>query len=283
MPPVDYVVMGHAAKDILPNGYTIGGTATYSAMTAQRLGLRAAIVTAAEASFESELRTFLPAIEIHNRLSPHTTTFENIYTDLGRIQYLRARADRIETIDVPEEWRSASIIHLGPIAQEFDESLRDLFEGNFVGITPQGWMRQWDAEGRVSLSPWEQAVDLLARVNAVIFSWEDLAGDERLIDLYAHAVPMAVMTLGRRGAVVFEGSNTHYVPSRKSNIVDSTGAGDVFATAFFVCYKESSDPLAAARFASVAASFSVEGQGLAGIPSRDQVQAWLDTHRGFSR
>lgn len=283
MPAVDYLVIGHVTKDITPDGHTVGGTSTYAAQTATRLGLRAGVVTAAEESFAAELRSRFPEIPIRSRPSPQTTTFENIYTDLGRIQYLRAHAERIQAIDVPNEWRTARIAHLGPVAQEFNPNLRNLFEGSFVGLTPQGWMRRWDGEGRVSLALWERAREVMEKVNATVFSWEDVQGDERLVHLYSQASPVAVMTLGRRGAVVFERNHGQYFPSRKVNLVDSTGAGDVFAASFFIWLNESGDPYEAMRFATVAASFSVEGHGLQAIPDRKKVLSWLKAYPTFQR
>ena len=283
MPALDYLVIGHITKDIVPGGFAVGGTSTYSALAAQRLGKRAAIVTAAEPAYLDAVKETLPDIAVHNRASPQTTTFENIYTDLGRIQYLRAQAEPIDNIDVPQDWRNPAIVHLGPVAQEYTPGIRDLFTHSFVGITPQGWMRRWDGEGRVALAPWEQAVDVLSRADAVVFSWEDVHGDERLIYLYSQAAPVSVMTLGRRGAVVFERSAGLYFPSRKVNLVDSTGAGDVFATAFFVRLHETGNPYDAMRFATVTASFSVEGQALAAMPDRETVLAWLDSHPNFQR
>jgi sugar/nucleoside kinase (ribokinase family) len=64
--------------------------------------------------------------------------------------------------------------------------------------------------------------------------------------------------------------------------VDLTGAGDVFASAFLVRLDETAqssgveDPWEAARFANAVASFSVEGQGISAIPSREQVDEYLD-------
>ena len=44
----DFLAIGHAAKDLDGDGgFTIGGTVTYAAATARRLGLRAAVVTSA--------------------------------------------------------------------------------------------------------------------------------------------------------------------------------------------------------------------------------------------
>ena len=44
--PVDYLIIGHVTQDLTPNGPTLGGTASYSALTAKALGLRVGIVTA---------------------------------------------------------------------------------------------------------------------------------------------------------------------------------------------------------------------------------------------
>ena len=281
MPSVDYLAIGHVTKDIVPGGYEVGGTCTYSALAAQRLGLRAAMVTAAESDYVESVQPALRHIAIHNRASAQTTTFENIYTDRGRVQYLRARAERIDASDVPPAWRDAEIVHLGPVAQEFDPDLCELFTASFVGITPQGWMRRWDQDGRVALSHWEQAETVLSRADAVVFSWEDVHGDEQLIYQYSQAAPVAVMTLGRRGAVVFERNPGLYFPARKVPLVDSTGAGDVFATAFFVRLQETGNPYDAMRFASVTASCSVEGHGLSAMPDRETVLHWLDSHPNF--
>ena len=54
--------------------------------------------------------------------------------------------------------------------------------------------------------------------------------------------------------------------------MDPTGAGDVFAAAYLVRYRETSDALESARFASCAASFCVEAQGTEGIPTRAQME-----------
>jgi hypothetical protein len=46
--PVDYLIIGHLTRDLLPSGSRLGGTAAYSALTARALGLRVGILTACE-------------------------------------------------------------------------------------------------------------------------------------------------------------------------------------------------------------------------------------------
>jgi len=55
--------------------------------------------------------------------------------------------------------------------------------------------------------------------------------------------------------------------------VDPTGAGDIFAAAFFIRYRESADVIEAARFANACAALSVRKAGLAGVPTRSAVEA----------
>src|SRR5512140_3339552 len=145
--PVDYLVIGHVAHDLTPEGPRLGGTAAYSALTARALGLRVGVVTSSgnETSLDA-----LKDISVISLSSPQSTTFENIYTEHGRVQYLRAQAKRIDFNSIPEPWRRSSIIHLGPIADEMASVLPESFSPSLLGITPQGWMRQWDAENRVS-------------------------------------------------------------------------------------------------------------------------------------
>ncbi len=145
--PIDYLVVGHIAYDLTPDGIHLGGTAAYSALTARAMGLRVGVVTAStpDTSLQSLEGVVILSIE-----STRNTTFENIYTQDGRIQYLRAQATRIEFNDIPEAWQNASIIHLGPIANEMDTILPEGFSPSLLGLTPQGWMREWDSEGLVS-------------------------------------------------------------------------------------------------------------------------------------
>src|SRR6266498_4687448 len=162
--PVDYLVIGHVAHDLTPDGPRLGGTATYSALTARALGLRVGVVTASGPETSLTPLNDIPVVSLK---SPNSTTFENIYTPHGRIQYLRAQAMRIDLSRVPETWRGASIIHLGPIANEMDASLPDDFSPALLGFTPQGWLRQWDAEARVFPAAWTNADTALAKAGAV--------------------------------------------------------------------------------------------------------------------
>ena len=270
--PVDYLVIGHVAHDLTPEGSRLGGTAAYSALTARALGLRVGIVTASGPETSLDALNGIPIVSIE---SPQSTTFENIYTERGRIQYLRALATRINFDSVPESWRNASIIHLGPIADEMDSVLPECFSPALIGITPQGWMRQRDAENRVSLKPWADSESALAKAGAVVLSREDVNGDEELIEQMAHQTHILAVTEGAAGSVLYWNGDRRRFRAHELEEVDATGAGDVFAAAFFVRLFKTRDPWEAARFATLLASHSVTRVGLAGIPTAREIEECL--------
>jgi hypothetical protein len=270
--PVDYLVIGHVAHDLTPEGYRLGGTAAYSALTAQALGLRVGIVTASGPETSLEALNGIPIIALE---SPKSTTFENIYTERGRVQYLRAQASRINFMNVPEVWRRASIIHLGPLANEMDEILPEGFFPDLLGLTPQGWMRQWDSEGRVSRTEWLNADAALVRAGAVVISREDVDGNDELIEHMAHQTRILAVTESAAGAVLYWNGDRRRFRAPDVKEVDATGAGDVFAAAFFNRLFKTHDPWEATRFATLIASRSVTRLGLDGIPTPREIEECL--------
>jgi len=271
----EFLVVGHVTQDQYPDGFRIGGTATFAAVTAARLGRRAAVLT--RAGPDLKLEDQLPGVEVLHLPSPLTTTFENVYGPEGRQQIIHAVADPLLCTDLPSEWQQTPIVLLGPLAREIDPEMVTCFDG-LVGVTPQGWMREWDEQGRVSSTLWDSAASVLPKADVLVLSQEDLGGDITPLQEYIRLCRTVVLTTGWQGATVFAGGEKHEIPARLTQEIDPTGAGDVFTAAFMIRVEETGDPLLAARFANVVASFSVEQVGLRGIPSRRQVNMWLTSN-----
>ncbi|MFN2269792.1 MAG: PfkB family carbohydrate kinase [Anaerolineae bacterium] len=273
----DYLAIGHVTCDLVNGTYAVGGTVSYAARTARALGCRVGIVTSA--SPDLDLNDTLGDIMVARIPAATTTTFENIYTPAGRRQILHATAERLVPDMVPQDWRTTSagtIVHLGPVAQECDPALADVFgdrpSGAFIGLTPQGWMRRRDQAGHVSRCHWDGAESLLARADAVVLSEEDIAGDEILVSRYAAQTRLLVLTQGAAGCTVYtEGQSRHFsAPAARE--VDATGSGDIFAATFFVQLQRDLDPWAAARFANCVAAQSVARAGLDGTPTPEEAE-----------
>lgn len=272
---IDFLVIGHVVQDVVPDGYTVGGTTTYSSITARNLGRKPGIVTRLAPDFVWP--EVLHDVAVHRIPSAHTTTFHNIYRDGHRQQFLLSIADALEPDDIPAAWRAAPIVHLGPLARELDARFARLFPGALVGVTPQGWLRQWDDPStgsgrRVRMCVWEEAPEILPYVDVLVLSEEDLNGNTALIHEYACLTRIAIMTQGARGCTVFTCGEERQIPGFPAHEVDPTGAGDVFAAAFLIRLQEIGDPFEAARFANATASFCVEGPGVTTIPTRVQVE-----------
>ena len=270
--PIDYLVIGHLTQDIIPGGTRLGGTASYAALTARAMGLRVGILTACEECLEApELER--EGIRVVGMRSDETTTFENIHTPNGRVQYLHKLAMPIDLAMVPEQWRSAPIVHLGPVAAEVDPMLVRAFSNSLVGLTPQGWMRKWDEEGRVSFSEWPEASFVLSQAGAAVLSIEDVQGNENIIEEMASSIRVLAVTEGANGARLYWNGDLRRFRPPAMKEVDPTGAGDIFAAAFFTRLYSTRDPWEAARFATHLAAQSVTRVGLDGIPTPEEVQA----------
>jgi hypothetical protein len=270
--PVDYLVIGHAAHDLTPSGPRLGGTVAFSALTARALGLRVGIVTSVGVETSLTALDGIPTIIIP---SEHSTTFENNYDHAGgRTQILHHRATPVDFVHVPEIWRRAGIIHLGPIAGEVDPILPKDFKPDLLGLTAQGWMRAWDESGRVSPVQWEDAFALEA-AGAVVISLEDVGGDMEQVERLAQHTRILAVTEGAAGCVLYWHGDRRRLRAPQFAEADATGAGDIFAAAFFIRLYTTRDPWEAARFATLIASHSVTRAGLAGIPTEEEIQSCL--------
>jgi sugar/nucleoside kinase (ribokinase family) len=294
--PPDLVVVGHATRDLIPDGgWRLGGTVVFAALTAARLGLRVAIVTAGPPDVLAALAAAAPDVPIAGVPSTEATVFENRYDHAGRRwQYLRSRATPLDSSAVPAAWRGAPLVLLAPVAQEVDPTLAAAFPAARVAATPQGWLRRWNASNLVHPTEWRDAERVLTHLTALIFSRDDVylpapddapdaheatrAAEERIAS-WAQRVPCVIVTCGAAGADLLADGTRERFPAFPVQEVDPTGAGDVFAAAFLCSLLRTGDARAAVGFANCAASFAVEAEGTAGIPTLQQVMARLDTSK----
>jgi 1D-myo-inositol 3-kinase len=287
--PINFLAIGHITHDLTPDGFRFGGTVSFASVTARRLGWQPGILTrvAPEGLVEGPPPiepvdviapdgTPMAGIPIHLLPSSTSTTFTNIYRDGVRTQVVTVLADPISPADLPAAWADAPVVLLGPLVREVPASWTAIFPRALMGVTPQGWMRRWDAAGHVSPTRWENAASFLHRADVAILSREDVGEDDTYIAELASQARMLVITDGWHGATLYMDGASHHIAPRPTSEVDPTGAGDVFATSFLLRLAETGDPFIAARFANVAASISVEASGMDSVPYRARVEEWLE-------
>jgi sugar/nucleoside kinase (ribokinase family) len=274
----DFVAVGHVTLGQTETGTRPGGSALYAALTAHRLGYAVALLTSFGSDFPCS-EVLPPEILVVNVPSSQTTTFRHEIGSKKRRLTLLGRAADLEASRLPTEWKRAGLAYLAPVANEVDPSLAAEFTEGAVGAGIQGWMRGRDREGLITPTLWEGADLVLPHVQAIFMSREDLGAFERDAVKHFERVPLAVVTLGAWGALLFVNGDRYEVRADPAEEVDATGAGDVFAAAFLLHYQRQGDPWEAAGWASCAAALSVEGTGVTGIPSREAVESRFRRYR----
>jgi sugar/nucleoside kinase (ribokinase family) len=270
---VDYLAIGHVARDLKDNGYTLGGSVAYAGRTAFALGWDVGIVTSCVKSTNLDA---LDGIQIYKLLASESTTFENVYMEGSRKQILHSVSPNIELEAIPSYWKNARIVHLAPIANEVDQRLVHQFEGAFIGLTPQGWLRRWDNSGHVFQIGWETIEDVLQAADAAVISTEDLQGDESVAVEMAQLCPILALTRGSGGAIIYLNGEPNFIDAPQVEEVDPTGSGDIFAAAFFIQIQETGDPHEAGVMATHLASRSVTRPGVESVPNPSDIRTLRD-------
>ncbi len=267
-PAPGLVVVGHLTLDINEGGYLLGGAA-YAALTAARLGYHVGLLTSYGPDLQPEV--LLEDVSIVCQPAPTSTVFRNVYRNGRREQTVVSQALPLDRSHIPSSWQGAPVL-LAPMMGEVGPDFLDAFLRSQMGACPQGWMRQTLRGGRVTPAPWTWAGEGLGKLDCLVLSVDDLEGNTALASGWASSVTCLVLTRGGEGVwLYYKGACQHVPPFPPARVVDPTGAGDAFASAFMLEWIESGSPELAARFASMVASCVVEAKGLEGVPSRERV------------
>lgn len=271
---IDYVLVGHMTADIKPAGRVLGGTVSYSAAVVQPFGKRVGVLTSASAEepLLNEVRQYAEVVSV---VADETSTFENIYTPDGRIQYLHHRAADLKAEHVPQGWLDASLVHLAPLTDEVDPNIIKLFPNATVLATPQGWMRWWDDNKRVHFKRWFEP-DVIKALDIIVFSEEDIMEAPELEHEIAPIANTLIVTRGEKGGTIYQhGEKLTYqaYPVTESEV---TGAGDVFAASLLASLPEVNNNIhTAVNVAARLAAISVTRSGTDSFPTLDEVQSTL--------
>lgn len=265
----EFLSIGHVCHDAAPLGYIPGGAVTYASLFAQRLGLSTALLTSAGADYL--FHDLFRNINMECIPAKETTLFDNQQLGEQRQQYLRARAADLSAQHLPLSWRLSKMVFIGPIADEVSSDFLPLFEKSLVCINPQGWMRKWDAAGKVTYE-FLKNYEILMQASVTIFSEEDFQADYSLIETLTKHLNVLVVTKGAKGCDLYTENRKVSFPAFPTLVKDTTGAGDIFSAAFLIFYNKTGSLEQAAKYGNVAASFCVEGQGITTLPTMDQLK-----------
>jgi len=268
----NYLLIGHVTCDVLDDGSdTVGGTAAFAALTANALGFSVGVLTSAGSDFN--FSALAPVTNIVVKPSPVTTKFRNVYVEGVRHQLLYASANKLTSADLPETWCTPIIAHIAPVFGECDvDFFRKLPRETYIGVTLQGWLRQNGSSECVEPYLRVNEMDFLRSASAVVVSEDDILGDWQYAQWLAELTPLLVVTCGFRGGYIYEHQQRIAFAAPQVSEYNPTGAGDIFAAAFFCAAVKGYNAYTASLFASCIAAQSVTRMGLASIPTPSEVR-----------
>lgn len=93
------------------------------------------------------------------------------------------------------------------------------------------------------------------------------------IELQKTGADFVISTLGRDGAIAYDGENIKNFDCKKTTVVDTTAAGDTFTAGLVIGLNEGKSIEEAINFGQSAAAITVSRKGAqTSIPSRDEIQ-----------
>jgi sugar/nucleoside kinase (ribokinase family) len=168
----DLVAVGWVTLDRVDGEVRPGGAAYYAAVTAARHGLRVGVLTSHGPDFPAA--ALPPEVEAASVRSERTAAFRIDADGPARRLAVEAIASPLRRADLPDSWRGAPLAMLCPIAGEVDPALAAVFRDASVAVLPQGWMREIGAAGVVRPAAWRQPQRVLAHVQFLALSHEDI-------------------------------------------------------------------------------------------------------------
>jgi sugar/nucleoside kinase (ribokinase family) len=286
----DLVTVGHFSIDLIISPKiaspkpTLGGSPTYTSLSAKRLGAKVSVVSKVGEDFRDEYITWLSTNGVDlsglkrvNGVS--TTSFILKYMKGNRRLQLRSRAPPIDLEDIPNSMR-AKAVHVAPIAGEVSPEVIDKLRSlaDILSLDPQGFVRRFDESGNVSLKRWKDS-RVLGQIDVYKSSMDEIRMVTELTDLrsamkkiYDYGAKAVMVTKGLRGSSLFFEGSFYDVPACKPRVVqDATGAGDAFIGAFLAEYVQGKDAFWCACVGSAVASYVTEGIGPAVFGHREEI------------
>jgi sugar/nucleoside kinase (ribokinase family) len=250
-------VVGLVSLDRVDGGPPrLGGAPFYAARALRFLGHPAVVATKVRLHEQARALQAL-GIPVVYRTAERSIAFQIDYDGDTRRLVLEEPGDAFTPADV-RKWLAPALagvdwVHAGALTRgDFSaDTLAELRRGRRLSLDGQGLVRP-ATEGEVSLDA-DYDARLLEHVDVLKLGEEeaDALGvglDER--SLRSLGVAEIVVTLGRRGAVVYADGLAEHVPARPFESTDPTGAGDTFIAAYLSYRRSGHAPPSAARCAN---------------------------------
>jgi len=256
---------------------SVGGPPCYAGLICSRFGLDVTARTKVGNDFPDEQAVWLARNGIMLRaadrsVSKPTTRFRIVNTAGNRSLALISRCEDISASQIPPGVRfDASLI--SPVAGEVSSSMLTEISArsDFTFLDPQGFVRSFAPDGTVSLGPLKDK-GIISKVDALKMDRaeaEALTGKsdprEALQKIASVGVRKGIVTRGGESCFVLDGTRIYEISVPQSQVIDSTGAGDILSGATVGWYLKTRDFLRSACFGVAASSLSLHMIALAKV------------------
>jgi len=274
-----FLVIGNITKDTIRTRekeiVTFGGTASYASITANKLGCDTYVLSRGNHKLDGWTRSLTSqGIKIELEPSENISHFVNDYSGTEKRQFYLSHAGKIDFKDLGK----MDIIHIGPIFNEItlDCVKKARKNAKLLSLDVQGFVRSSGKE-RVVMKFWDERAEFLkyadlVKVNRLEskFVSKKTNYEEICEELLGLGPKVIELTLREMGAIIAS-KETYKIPPYQTTVIDRTGSGDVFASAFAIRYFETKNALESGLFASAAASFVIEDFGTKNIKDKNSV------------
>ena len=274
----DVYIVGQIVRDINylnkveSRVQTFGGTAFYSGVTYNSLGLTTAVHTSFDVHDKPLLANygFDKEIVLFNQEGSTTTEFNNYYSEKSK--NVRFQKMKFNGFPVDGELRNSKIYHFGPllsgdIAMNVYLALKQLPGIKIIDV--QGLVRQVRKDNVVWQSN-KDAREILSNFNMIKCDQKELnyitnsKNTSKSIELLKRwGLEEIIVTNGSNGSTIYSKSEGEFnIPSFKPNrLKDTTGCGDTYAAIYAYARMKSYPIYEAGYLASAGASLKIEHIG----------------------
>lgn len=243
-------MVGHVTMDRIESKLEPGGSVLFGGYLASCLGFSCGVATASDVHFPY---SDYSDVEWSIQFSSKTTLQEHSYVDGHRVSKEVQKSDPINASSIGRSLRNAKVVMLAPIGNEIGPDLISIFSTPWIGLTPQGWFREYDSEGNMKFK--KSLFDTLPKkIKLIVVSKDDIVNDSNAWSWIKKSAEVAVCTMGKEGYILAYGNNEKkHAPVEVMNEVNPTGSGDIFSTSLLLLLSKGFTPEKACEMAGKAA------------------------------
>ena len=256
---------------------SVGGPPSYAGLIGSRFGHEVFPLTRVGSDFPDEQSVWLArngiVLRATDRSATRPTTRFRIADSAGaRTLFLSSRCEDLSAEQIPPGARFNAAL-VSPLAGEVSPRLISEISSrsDFTFLDPQGFVRTFGEDGKVSYSPMKDR-SILSGVDAIKMDRteaEMITGRSdpkaALESISATGVRKGIVTQGGDSCYVLDGSRIYRIEVPRSAVLDTTGAGDILGGATVSWYLKTRDFLRSACFGIAASSLSLHMIALAKV------------------